>query len=209
MKITAYVRTINQPYGWNPPGQPPMPPGASGALLAQITPASLCRESSPGYGLAAQSALYQSAMGSSRGLALPKLTTNQLIEYYNGIWVVPDLVDLATGLTHTLILTDDRSSSLDLGKTVRIGITPFNLSVVPASVDWSLAASRGTETFASVTLGATTGLPILATFVIAAANLAGLITGGIYGIRIRRVGDNAADTCNGRVLILGGMITNT
>jgi hypothetical protein len=182
---------------------------AAGSLLTQINPSDLFRETSVGYNLPSQSALYQTANGASRGLSMPKLIAAQLIEYYNGIWTLPTLVAVGTGLTHKLILTDDGTDASDLGKVVRIGITPYNLSTALSVFDFSLAASKGTETFANITLGATTGLPVVGSIAIVAANLASLAAGNIYGIRIRRVGDNAADTCNGRVLLMGGVITDT
>jgi hypothetical protein len=182
---------------------------AAGSLLAQFTATDLFRESSGGYDLSNQSCLYQTANGASRGVSLQKLIQSQLKEYYNAMFILPTLVALGTGLTHRLILTDDGQNSADLGTVVRIGITPFNLSTALTVVDWSLAASQGTETFANVTLGATTGIPVIASIPIVVANLASLAAGSIYGMRIRRVGDNAADTCANRVILLGGVITDT
>jgi hypothetical protein len=182
---------------------------AAGSLLTQFTPSDLFRETSVGYNLTPQSTVYATSNGASRGLSLPKLIQAQLIEYYNGMWILPTLVAVGTGLTHKLVITDDGTDANDLGKVVRIGITPFNLSTALTVVDWSLAASQGTETFANLTLGSTTGLPKILSIAIVAANLASLASGNLYGIRIRRVGDNAADTCNGRVILLGGEITDT
>jgi hypothetical protein len=182
---------------------------AAGSVLAQFTPADLFRETSVGYQLPYQSALYATNNGASRGLPFPKFISTQLTEYYNGMWFTPALIALGTGLTHKLILCDDGTDANDLGKVVRIGITPFNLSTALSVIDWSLAASKGTETFVNVTLASTTGLPVLGTVAIVTANLASLAAGSIYGMRIRRVGDNAADTCNGRILLLGGQVADT
>jgi hypothetical protein len=182
---------------------------AAGSVLAQFNASDLFRESSLGYETKLNTVLYQTANGGSRGLALPKLIQSQVIEYYNGMWYTPTAIALATGLTHKLLIVDDGTSSADLGLVVRLGVTPFNLSTALSVVDWSLAASKGTETFVNVTLGATTGLPVIASVAIVSANLASLAAGSIYGVRIRRVGDNAADTCPGRVILLGGQVNDT
>ena len=182
---------------------------AAGSVLAQFTPADLFRETSVGYSLAPQSAVYLTSNGATRWLSMPKFISSQLTEWYNGFWFVPAAIALATGLTHTLILTDDGTSPADLGTAVRIGVTPFNLSTALSVVDWSLAASKGTETFATVTLSSTTGKPVTASIPIVTANLASLAAGSIYGLRIRRVGDNTADTCPGRILFGGGQVADT
>jgi hypothetical protein len=182
---------------------------AAGSVLAQFSPADLFRETSAGYDIRMQTVLYQTNFGASRGLSLPKLIASQLIEYYNGMWFTPASIALATGLTHTILLVDDGTNPADLGTAVRIGITPFNLSTALSVVDWSLAASKGTETFVTVTLAATTGKPVIASIPIVTANLVSLAAGSIYGMRLRRVGDNAADTCPGRPILLGGQVADT
>jgi hypothetical protein len=184
---------------------------AAGSLVTQFTAADLYRETSLGYNPWAFATQYVTNNGSSRGACFNKFVIpgQQLNEYYNGMWILPTLVALGTGLTFKLILTDDGTDPADLGKVVQVEVTPFNLSVALAKVDWSLPASKGTATTQNVTLGATTGLPVIGTVAIVAANLAGLAAGGILGVRIRRVGDNAADTCNGRVILLGGEIADT
>lgn len=183
---------------------------AAGSLLTQFTAADLYRETSVGYAPANQSTIYQTNNGGSRGLCLNKFSiAGQLYEYYNGMWVLPALVAVGTGLTFRLLITDDGTSSADLGLVAQIEITPFNLSTALTVVDWSLAASKGTATTGNVTLGATTGLPKILSIAIVAANLASLATGNILGVRIRRVGDVAADTCPGRIILLGGIITDT
>jgi hypothetical protein len=183
---------------------------AAGSLLAQFTAGDLYRETSLGYNPWATSSQYVTNQGSSRGVILNKFVIpGQLTEYYNGIWILPSLVALATGLTFKIIITDSGLDPADLGKAVRLEVTPFNFSAALAVVDWSLPASKGTTTAVNQTLGATTGLPVVATVPIVSANLAGLAAGGILGMRIRRVGDNAGDTCNGQVIMLGGQIADT
>ena len=168
---------------------------AAGTILAQFNPGDLFRETSTGYDTKNQTGLYATANGQCRGLSLQKfLIAGQIVEYYNLVAIVPAGVALATGLTHKLMIVDDGLNSADLGLVVRLGVTPYNLSTALSVVDFSLAASKGTETFVNVTLGATTGLPVIASIAIVVANLASLATGSIYGMRIRRVGDNAADT---------------
>ena len=182
---------------------------AAGTVLGQFNAGDLYRESSVGYDTKNQTAIYQTANGASRGLTMQKFISAQLTEWYNAIWYVPAGIALATGLTFKLVFTDDGLSAADLGTVIRIGVTPFNLSTALSVIDWSLAASKGTETFVSLTLGATSGLPVTGSIAIVTANLASLAAGSIFGMRIRRVGDNAADTCPGRVLLLGGQVNDT
>jgi hypothetical protein len=181
----------------------------AGEILAQFNASDLFRETSKGYETTAQTAVYQTNAGASRGLSLQKFISAQLKEYYNGQWFVPAAVALVTGLTFKFMLVDDGTNAADLGSVIQLEVTPFNLSTALSVVDWSLAASKGTPTTVNVTLGATTGLPILASVAIADAGLAGLAAGGIFGMRLRRIGDAAADTCQGRAILLGGSITNT
>jgi hypothetical protein len=181
----------------------------AGELVAQFNASDLYRETSLGYDTTFQTCIYQTANGASRGVSLQKLIQSQLTEYYNGMFIVPAAAALGTGLTFRLVVTDDGQNAADLGLVVRLGITPFNLTTALSVADWSLAASKGTETLANVTLGATTGLPVIGSIAIANASLASLAVGNVLGIRIRRVGDNAADTCANRVMLLGGIITNT
>jgi hypothetical protein len=181
----------------------------AGEILAQFNPGDLFRESSMGFELKAQSVLYQTNNGASRGLSIQKLISSQLKEYYNGVYYVPAAIALATGLTFKLIVTDDGTQAADLGTVAQFEITPFNFSTALSVVDFSLAASKGTATTGNVTLGSTTGLPVVLSIPIVTANLASLAAGGIFGMRLRRVGDATADTCPGRVVLLGGAITNT
>lgn len=192
----------------------------AGEVLAQINPADLFRETSVGYVLAYQSGLYGGVQGQSRGLSLQKIPRDlipvpsfiqaaQPKEYYNGQWIVPAAVALATGLTFRFMLCDDGTDPADLGKVVQLEVTPFNLSTAAAPADWSLAASQGTATTGNVTLSATSGAIVIGSIAIVLANLRALAAGNVFGMRLRRVGDAVADTCNGRALLLGGVITNT
>jgi hypothetical protein len=181
----------------------------AGELITQFTASDLYRESSKGYDTVAASVVYQTSVGASRGLGLQKLISAQLKEYYNGIWVLPSAALLATGLTFKLVITDDGTNPADLGTVIQLEVTPFNLSTALSVVDWSLPASKGTPTTGNITLGATSGLPVVGSIAIAEAGLASLAAGNILGMRLRRVGDATADTCPGRAILLGGIIYNT
>ena len=183
---------------------------ASGTLLAQFQASDLYRESSNGYNYQNTSALFSTANGGSRGIRLNKFViASQLYEYYNAVYYVPSTVALATGLTWKFILVDDGTNSADPGLVVRLEVTPFNLSASGALVDFSVAGSKGTVTTANVTLNSTSGVPTIGSVPIVVANLASLASGSILGFRLRRVGDNAADTCNSSVICLGGIIYDT
>ncbi len=188
---------------------------AAGSLLAQMRPADFTRETAVGYNYVNQSGFYATSNGGSAGISLNKFlgapitTTPNLYEYYNAIYVLPTLVALGTGLTFRFIITDDGQNAADLGTVVRLEVTPYNLSTALSVADFSLAASKGTATQASVTLGATTGLPVIGSIAIVAANLASLAAGSILGVRLRRAGEASTDTCANRVLCLGGIITDT
>lgn len=182
----------------------------AGEILTQFNAGDLFRETSVGYDLKNQSVLYQTNNGAIRGVSLNKfLIAGQIVEYYNLTSYVPAAVALATGLTFKFIVTDDGTNAADLGLVIRVGITPYNLSTALTCADWSLAASKGTETFVNVTLGATTGLYVTGSIAIANAGLASLAVTNTFGMRLRRVGDAAADTCASRVILVGGAITNT
>lgn len=182
----------------------------AGEILAQFNAGDLFRETPVGYNVRAQSVMYQTNNGATRGVSLNKfLTAGGLVDYYNGVYYVPAAVALATGLTFKFIVSDDGTDASDLGKVVRLGVTPYNLSTALSVMDFSLAASKGTETFVNITLGATTGLPVTGSLAIVVANLASLAAGNTFGMRLRRVGDNAADTANNRIILYGGAITNT
>ncbi len=181
----------------------------AGELLAQFTPPDLFRESSLGYDVVRDTAVYATSSGGSRGLSFQKLIQAQLKEYYNGIFYVPAAVALGTGLTFKLLITDDGTSAADLGLVAKFEVTPFNLSTALAPVDWSLSASKGTATTGVATLQATSGMIVVLSIAIVSANLASLAATNVLGFRLRRMGDDASDTCPGRVILLGGVITNT
>lgn len=182
----------------------------AGELLTQFTAGDLFRETSDGYDYVNQSAVYATSNGASRGVRLNKqFLSTEPSEYYNGMWYVPAAVALGTGLTFKLIVCDDGTNSADLGLVARLTVTPFNLSASGALIDWSVSGSKGTATSGNVTLSSTSGNPVILSIAIVAANLASLAATDILGVRINRAGTNSADTCNGSIILLGGIITNT
>ncbi len=184
------------------------PPNVGG-FLTEWTPSDLFRESSLGFSLGRDTAVYARSSGAARGLSFQKLIQSQLKEYYNGIWFVPDSVNLGVGLTFIMYLTDDGTARIDLGRAVRLEVTPYNFGASGAPVDWSLSTSKGTPTAGTATLSATSGAIVVLSIPIVAANLAGLTADSVLGMRLRRLGDDVADTCLGRVICLGGFIANS
>jgi hypothetical protein len=176
----------------------------AGELITQFGPQDLYRETSLGYSLPAQTVL----VGNVRGVSFQKLIQSQLKEYYNLTVVVPAAAALATGITIVLQIVDDGQSSADLGLVARFGIQAANLSASGALVDFSSGLGAA-EVAGNVTLSATSLNPVLLSIAIANANLNSLAVGNILGLRIRRIGDNAADTCANRVACLGGFVKNT
>ena len=180
------------------------------AVVATFDASDLYRETSTGYDTVNQSAPHITSNGASRGISLNKFfIAGQLTEYYNWIGYIPLNVTITTGLTWKMMITDDGTNSADLGLAVRLEVTPYNLSASGAIVDWSVSGSKGTVTAANVTLSSTSGGVATCSIAIVAANLASLASGNWFGFRIRRVGDNAADTCLGRVLLMGGLVYDT
>lgn len=180
------------------------------AALTSFGPDNLYREMSVGYNPYASSALFTTANGGIQGLRLNKFSiAGQLNEYYNLTKIVPASITFTTGLTFKYILVDTGTDSGDLGLVVRVEVTPFNISASGGKVDWSVSGTKGTATASNATLNATSGVPVIGSIAIANAALASLAAGNIFGMRIRRVGDNAADTCNGDVILVGGLVFDT
>jgi hypothetical protein len=176
----------------------------AGELITQFGPQDLFRESVLGYSLPNQSCL----VGGVRGVSFQKLIQAQLKEYYNLTVIVPAAAGLATGITVVLQLVDDGQNSADLGLVARFGIQAANFSAAGALVDWS-AGEGAAEVAGNATLSSTSLNPVLLSIAIANANLNSIAAGNILGLRIRRIGDNAADTAPGRVVCLGGFVKNT
>ena len=128
------------------------------------------------------------------GLSLPKLAT----QGYVGLFTIPTGT-LTTGLTFKMLLTDNGTNTNDLGKVVRLGVTVKYLS---ANETTDLDTGAGTEQTVDVTLSSTANGVAVGSLAIANANLDSAVVAGTVAIRVRRIGDHANDTCNGRVILL-------
>lgn len=111
-----------------------------------------------------------------------------------------------TGVTITFILVDDGTDAADLGKVIRIGVTPKRM-VTGESTNIDVGAAA--ETTLDVTLQAVAGNVVVANMPILNAALDSLATGEALGLRIRRVGNVSQDTCNNPVILLMVAIKNT
>src|SRR5271166_1460003 len=189
----------------------------AGELVDQIDPGKLFRESSMGYdlvGFSAQTPVLPTMANSvMRGVSLQKISPGSAsgtpavaYEWYNFLTTIPTNLTITTGLTFFFTVTDDGANAADLGLVIKIGIAVKKLTT---GVNCDLSTGAGTEQTATVTLNATTGLTAQYTLAIANANLNGAGAGDQIGVRIRRMGADAADTCLGRVILIGGHIKNT
>jgi hypothetical protein len=181
----------------------------AGELVAQLDPGSFYRESSTGYDLVLTSAL----TGTMRGVSLQKINPGSASgtpavpwEYLDAIFTIPGNLTMATGLTFFLQVCDDGANAADLGLVVKFGISVKRLN---ANATTDLSTGAGTEQTGTVTLSSTTGGIAIFTLAIANANLNSAAVGDAIGVRIRRMGADAADTCNGRIVLVGGHVKNT
>jgi hypothetical protein len=125
---------------------------------------------------------------------------------YNALSQIPGSLTVATGLTFTVVLTDDGADANDLGKVVRVGVTVKRM-INGETTDIDTAAA--TEATVDVTLAAATGGIVVATLPIANAALDSLATGEAFLVRVRRVASASQDTCNNQVLLLAVGVKNT
>lgn len=130
----------------------------------------------------------------ARGIAFPK---NKAAGYQD-IIKIQGGATLTTGIKFDFVLVDDGSSAADLGKAIVLGVTVKKLVSGTDTLD--ITAAAGTEQTATVTMNATSGVVTIGTVTVANANLDAAAAGDTVQVLIRRVGDNAADTCFGRVL---------
>jgi hypothetical protein len=175
----------------------------AGELITQFGPNDLFRETSVGY----SAELFAAPVGVTRGVSFQKLIQAQLKEYYQLVFEIPANLTIATGITVKLRLVDDGADAGDLGKVVKFGITAFNVD--SASFKTDLSAAGGAEQTGTATLSSTAGIPVTLSIAIANAQLAAAGVGNMILIRVRRIGDDAADTTNGRVVFLAGHVKNT
>ena len=187
----------------------------AGELVDQMRPGDFFREASMGYDPVGFSALtpVPATSGQMRGVSFQKMNPGSAsgtppvnYEYYNILSTIPANLTVGTGLTFFLTVTDDGLDPNDLGKVAKFGIAVKKLT---SGVTCDLSASAGTEGTNTVTLASTTGQTAQFSLAIVNANLNGAGAGDQIGIRIRRVGTDAADTCNGRVICVGGHVKNT
>lgn len=164
-----------------------------------LRPRDFCRETSTGYDAAAAITF----SGDVGCLTFPKLAN----QGYTTIFVIPAELTMGTGLTFGIFVTDDGANSNDLGKVVRFGLTPKLLA--SGTDDFDIDTGAATETTVDVTLDATSGQFVNGSAAIANAALDSAAVGGILGLRVRRIGSHANDTCTGRVLVGAVYIKNT
>lgn len=136
------------------------------------------------------------------GLALNKLDTN----YYNFITRVwANGTPVPTGLTFGLLLVDDPNNT-DAGKVVRIGISG---KLLVSGTDDLTTTGFSAETATNITMASTSGVVTLSSVAIANAALDTPAASAHMLIRIRRIGSNAGDTHQGKVLLLGVSVRDT
>lgn len=165
-------------------------------FVAQLSPATAYRETPVGYSPWSDSAL----TGDLRGLRLHKMDG----DFYNWVFQIPANLTMATGLTFTVVLVDDGALPSDLGKVVRLAVS---VKLLASAESTDLDAAGSAETAANITLQATTGQVTVATIAVTALDSAAV--GNVVALRLRRVGSNAADTCQGSVILLGVFAKNT
>jgi hypothetical protein len=187
----------------------------SGELVDQLRASDFFREMSLGYDTTFSSVLTPGlgTAGQMRGVSFQKINYGSATgtpavpnEYYNVFSTIPANITMGTGLTFFLTVTDDGADSADLSKVLVFGIA---VKKITSGATADLSASAGTEQSTSVTLNATTGNTAQFSLAIANANLNSAAVGDQIGVRIRRIGSSTVDTCNGRVVVLGGHIKNT
>lgn len=115
---------------------------------------------------------------------------------------VPNASALTTGLTVNLTVLDDPLNSA-AGKVAKFGVSIGPITSGTSTVDDDAVTGplvSTTEVTGVVTLTAK-GVAYNLSIAVAAASMNALAVGGTALIRIRRLGDDAADTHAGRVLL--------
>jgi hypothetical protein len=132
--------------------------------------------------------------GLARGIAFPKNKNAG----FQDIIKIPPPTTLTTGIKLDFLVVDDGSQAVDLGKAIVLGVTAKKL--VSGTDNLDITSGAGTEATQAGTLAATSGVVTLITVSVPNANLDGAAAGDTVMLLIRRVHDNAGDTCPGRVL---------
>jgi hypothetical protein len=128
------------------------------------------------------------------GVSLNKLSS----QGYVGMFTIP-VGTLTTGITLKMLLTDNGTNANDLGKVVRLGV---KVKALTANETTDLDTAAGDEKTVDVTLSSTASGVAVGSLAIANADLDSAAVGGTVAVRIRRIGDHANDTCNGRAILL-------
>jgi hypothetical protein len=136
-------------------------------------------------------------VGNGRGYSFPR-NANQ---GFTAFLKIPGNATLTTGVKVDLLVTDDGSDPSDLGKAAVFGVSVKKITSGTSTADPT--ASAGTEQKATVTLNGTSGVFVVGTVTIAAANLNSAAAGDWIAVRIRRIATDAADLLTGRVLVAG------
>lgn len=115
---------------------------------------------------------------------------------------IPNAAALATGMTFTFTVTDDTLNPPSAGGLNSYwGVTVGPVVSGTSTPDESIVASS-TEDKVAITHGSTIGTIVYADLAAVVAHMNGLAAGGLALIRLRRLGSNALDTHNGRVVLL-------
>ena len=123
---------------------------------------------------------------------------------YNVIVKTPAGATLTTGFKVDLVLVDDGKDANDLGKVAVFGVLIKKLASGTDTLDMTF--SVGGEVTANATLAATAGIITTLTISVPNASADSVAAGDTFMMRIRRVGTNAADTCNGRILCVAATV---
>ena len=163
-------------------------------LIASWGPADLRRNTSVGY----DSRLSRSQVGDGAfdAIAFPKNDNIACLDVVR----IPGNATLTTGIKVDLVCIDDGKEAFDLGKDAKFAVTVKKLVSGTDTLD--VTASGGTETAGTVTLAATSGVVKTLTISVPNAALDSAAAGDTIAIRFRRLGSDAADTLQGRVLVL-------
>ena len=141
-----------------------------------------------------------------RGNGFPRTTTKGGNASYTGTFFVPNSITLATTTNFLIHVTDDGTNSADLGTNVYFGVTTKPLSSTAVTLDMDATADNhlGTEVTGSGTLSTASGGVVVVTVAVSSATGtigSGATSGIAFGLRVRRMGEVAVDTCTGRVIV--------
>jgi hypothetical protein len=112
---------------------------------------------------------------------------------------VPAAYAATTGLTLKLLVSDDPNYP-STGKVAKVGV---NCGLLGAATVGSPAdlTTLGTEATATVTLPATSGNTVEVSVPIVKANMGSVVASSWALFRVRRLGNDAADTAPGRLIV--------